>query len=88
LAILQKYSMISDYHFGGYAKRTHGLISFMNSFYDEFSIPTDFVYTGKMMYGIFDLLKNDYFPKGSIVLCIHTGGLQGNLSLPAGTLNF
>lgn len=87
-AINKKYSVNQDYHFGGYAKKTGDLISFMNHFYREFSIPTDFVYTGKMMFGVFDSIKKNCFPPGSKILCIHTGGLQGNLSLPAGTLNF
>lgn len=84
----QKFSFINDYHFGGYAKRTSNLISFMNDFYTQHAIPLDFVYTGKMMYGVFDLIKKNYFPRNSKVLCIHTGGLQGNKSLPAGTLQF
>lgn len=86
--IKENYSLINDNYFGGYAKKTPELISFMNKFYEEFSIPTDFVYTGKMMFGIIDLINKNYFPAESNVLCIHTGGLQGNLSLPDGTLNF
>jgi 1-aminocyclopropane-1-carboxylate deaminase len=77
-----------DYHFGGYAKKTEPLINFMNDFYRQYQIPTDFVYTGKMMFGVIDLLKKDYFPAGSRILCLHTGGLQGNLSLPKGSLVF
>jgi len=84
----KKYFFMGDYHFGGYAKKTYELITFMNKFYKAFSIPTDFVYTGKMMFGVLDLIKKNYFPAGSKILCIHTGGLQGNLSLPPGTLNF
>ena len=80
--------IFSDYHFGGYAKKNKVLIDFMNAFYTEYNIPTDFVYTGKMMFGLFDLLKKGYFENGSKVLCIHTGGLQGNKSLPSGTLVF
>ncbi|MBL0359406.1 MAG: pyridoxal-phosphate dependent enzyme [Chitinophagaceae bacterium] len=76
------------YHFGGYAKKTVELIQFMNTLYNEHWLPTDFVYTGKMMYGVMNLLQNNFFLPGSKVLCIHTGGLQGNLSLPAGTLTF
>ena len=77
-----------DYHFGGYAKKTEVLINFMNEFYSLYQIPTDFVYTGKMMFGAFDLIRKDYFPVGSRVVCLHTGGLQGNLSLPNGSLVF
>jgi 1-aminocyclopropane-1-carboxylate deaminase/D-cysteine desulfhydrase-like pyridoxal-dependent ACC family enzyme len=84
----EKYSFITDYHFGGYAKKTDELISFMNEFYVENNIPLDFVYTAKMMFGINDLAKKNYFLPGSNILCIHTGGLQGNQSLPGGTLVF
>ena len=69
-------------------KKTDELISFMSAFYKAYAIPTDFVYTGKMMFGVLDLIKKNYFPAGSKILCIHTGGLQGNLSLQQGILNF
>jgi 1-aminocyclopropane-1-carboxylate deaminase/D-cysteine desulfhydrase-like pyridoxal-dependent ACC family enzyme len=82
------YTLISDYHFGGYAKKNNHLISFMNRFYQKHSIPLDFVYTAKMMFGVDDLLGKEYFPSHSNVVCIHTGGLQGNASLPAGILTF
>ena len=80
--------VFGDYHFGGYAKHTKELISFMNSFYAETQIPTDFVYTAKMMYAIYDKINSGYFADGSNILCIHTGGLQGNKSLPQGTIIF
>jgi 1-aminocyclopropane-1-carboxylate deaminase/D-cysteine desulfhydrase-like pyridoxal-dependent ACC family enzyme len=82
------YKIIRAYNFGGYARKNNELISFMNSFYSEYGIPTDFVYTAKMMYGVTDLIDKKYFPAGSNILCIHTGGLQGNDSLPKGVLNF
>lgn len=84
----QNYCMIESYHFGGYAKKTNNLISFMNSFYQDHLIPLDFVYTAKMMYGVIDLLKQNYFAEKSRVICIHTGGLQGNSSLMPGVLNY
>ena len=77
-----------EYHFGGYAKKNNELISFMNELYTNHQLPTDFVYTGKMMYAVMDQLQKGYFKKGSTILCIHTGGLQGNLSLPPRTLVF
>ena len=80
--------ILSDYHFGGYAKYNEDLIGFMNAFYDEYKVPSDFVYTGKMLYAIFDMIKKDHFPKGSRIVCLHTGGLQGNKSLPPGKLIF
>jgi 1-aminocyclopropane-1-carboxylate deaminase/D-cysteine desulfhydrase-like pyridoxal-dependent ACC family enzyme len=84
----KKYSFIRDYHFGGYAKKTGELISFMNNFYKQHAIPLDFVYTAKMMFGIYALINKKYFTPGSKILCIHTGGLQGNNSLPEGQLIF
>jgi len=80
--------IFDEYHFGGYAKRTPGLISFMNALFMNHAIPTDFVYTAKMMYAVLDKIEKDFFPEGSQVVCLHTGGLQGNHSLPAGTLVF
>ena len=82
------FTILYDYHFGGYAKKTEELIAFMNLFYAEENIPTDFVYTGKMVFAVYDLIKKNYFPPASKLLLIHTGGLIGNRSLPAGTLVF
>jgi len=82
------FEVFNDYHFGGYAKKNESLLQFMNTFYVENNIPTDFVYTGKMIYAIWDKINTGYFPKGSKIVSIHTGGLQGNLSLPSGTLVF
>jgi len=66
-----------DYSFGGYGKINEELIHFINAFKKETSIPLDPVYTGKMLFGVVDLIKNDYFAKGTKILLIHTGGLQG-----------
>jgi len=84
----QHLQTMPDYHFGGYAKKNKELIDSMNQLYEKYRLPTDFVYTGKLMYGIIDSIKNGSFPKGSKIVCVHTGGLQGNLSLPPGTLVF
>lgn len=67
----------NDYHFGGYAKFDQGLIGFINEFKSEYGIPLDPIYTGKMFFGIFDLIQKDHFSEGSRILLIHTGGLQG-----------
>jgi 1-aminocyclopropane-1-carboxylate deaminase len=73
----KNWQLITDYHFGGYAKINEELISFINEFKSNFQIPLDPIYTGKMMYGIFDLMEKRFFPHGSKILVIHTGGLQG-----------
>ncbi|MBT8183283.1 MAG: pyridoxal-phosphate dependent enzyme [Eudoraea sp.] len=67
----------SDYHFGGYARVTADLIRFINDFKEKTQIQLDPVYTGKMLYGIVDMLQKKHFPPGASILAIHTGGLQG-----------
>jgi len=84
----KNYNLIFDYHFGGYAKHSKELLHFMNDFFTRTSIPTDFVYTGKLFYGITELVNKSYFEPGSTILVIHSGGLQGNCSLKAGALLF
>ncbi len=71
------WELIDDYHFGGYGKIKPELITFINNFKADYKIPLDPIYTGKMMYGIFDLLRKGFFPNDSKLLAIHTGGLQG-----------
>jgi 1-aminocyclopropane-1-carboxylate deaminase/D-cysteine desulfhydrase-like pyridoxal-dependent ACC family enzyme len=82
----KEWQLIHDYHFGGYAKYKQDLIDFMNEFYRKTNIPSDFVYTGKLFFAVSDLIKNNFFPPGSKLLLIHSGGLQGNASLGKGTL--
>lgn len=67
----------NGYTFGGYAKIKPNLIYFMNDFYQKYKIPLDPIYTGKMVFGIFDLIKKNKWPWGKKILIIHTGGLQG-----------
>ncbi len=69
--------LITDYHFGGYGKVTEELIVFINDFFEKTDIPLDPVYTGKLFFGVIDLIGKGYFPENSNVLLIHTGGLQG-----------
>jgi 1-aminocyclopropane-1-carboxylate deaminase len=83
-----KFSLLHDYHFGGYAKYTTALIDFMNYIWNEHHLPLDFVYTAKALSAAYDLLKKEYFAPHSKILFIHSGGLQGNRSLKQGTLNF
>ena len=73
----ENWELITDYHFGGYGKVNAGLIDFINWFFEQTQIPLDPVYTGKMVFGIVDLIKRNYFPENVKILVIHTGGLQG-----------
>ncbi|WP_373521404.1 1-aminocyclopropane-1-carboxylate deaminase/D-cysteine desulfhydrase [Aquiflexum sp.] len=71
------YQIFNQFHFGGYGKTNLELIDFIRWFYSQFQIPLDQVYTGKMMFGIMELIREDFFPIGSHLLALHTGGLQG-----------
>ncbi len=81
-------SIIDGFHFGGYARSSTDLIDFMNHFFHTYEIPLDFVYTAKMMYGIMEKIKDGYFPQNSHIICLHTGGLQGNKSLKPYNLTY
>lgn len=82
---LGTYNIFSNYHFGGYGKYNQELIDFIWWFFETFGIVLDPVYTGKMMAGIWNLIAQDFFPSGSKILAIHSGGLQGNLGFTART---
>lgn len=80
--------VLPGYHFGGYAKKNDELITFMNHCRLAYQLPLDFVYTAKMFFGVMDSIRNNYFEPGSEIICLHTGGLQGNKSLPLNTILF
>ncbi|MFV0249054.1 MAG: 1-aminocyclopropane-1-carboxylate deaminase/D-cysteine desulfhydrase [Tenacibaculum sp.] len=67
----------TPYHFGGFAKFNSKLITFINKFKQQTGIPLDPIYTGKMLYGILEMISEDKFPPKSKILAIHSGGLQG-----------
>ncbi len=73
--------LTDKYHFGGFGKWNKKLLDFMNNFYTENKMPLDIIYTSKMMYGVHDMLMNNEFSVGDKILCIHSGGLQGNVSV-------
>jgi 1-aminocyclopropane-1-carboxylate deaminase len=82
------YTLLHQFHQGGYAKTNPVMIDFMNRLWDAEKIPTDIVYTSKLLFGVEQLIKENYFEKAASILVIHSGGLQGNRSLPVGTLKF
>ena len=73
----ENWHLATSYHFGGYAKYNEVLIRFINQFSKENQIVLDPIYTGKMLFGILDLIAKDHFPTNSKIVAIHTGGLQG-----------
>ena len=73
----ESYSLQTDYHFGGYAKLPPELREFIRDFRAAHGILLDPIYTGKLLFGVLDLMRQGYFAAGSTVVAIHTGGLQG-----------
>lgn len=71
----KNWSINTDYHFGGYARRSPELDQFIIDFKKDYGIPLEWIYTGKLVYGIFDLIEKGFFRKGSRVVVIHTGGV-------------
>ena len=71
------WEILNNFTFGGYAKITDKLLEFINDFKKKYNIKLDPIYTGKMMYGVIQLIKEGYFLPQTKILCIHTGGLQG-----------
>ncbi len=84
----RKLILLHDYHFGGFAKHPPELLNFMGEFWNKEAIPTDLVYTSKLFFAVRDLLEKKYFNSGDKILVIHSGGLQGNNSLPEKSLPF
>ena len=73
--------IIDSFRFGGYGKVNKELIEFMNDFKLKYNILLDPVYTSKLVYGVFNLIENNYFKPKSKILMIHTGGHQGILPM-------
>jgi 1-aminocyclopropane-1-carboxylate deaminase len=84
----RSYTLMHQFHQGGYAKTNPTMIDFMNKLWHTEKIPTDIVYTSKLLFGVEQLIQENYFEKDTSILVIHSGGLQGNRSLPDGTLKF
>lgn len=74
-----RWQLMTEYDYGGYAKRNKTVGKFMEDFYLHTGIPLDFIYTGKMMCAVLDLLEKGFFERGKTILVLHTGGLQGNI---------
>jgi 1-aminocyclopropane-1-carboxylate deaminase/D-cysteine desulfhydrase-like pyridoxal-dependent ACC family enzyme len=73
----QRWSVLTEYHFGGYAKVTDELLSFMKEMKTSYGIPLDPVYTGKLFRAMFREVESGAFSRGSSILLLHTGGLRG-----------
>jgi 1-aminocyclopropane-1-carboxylate deaminase len=78
----KNWKIIGDYHFGGYAKCPEELLVFIKSFYQQHGILLDPIYTGKMMYGLFDLARKGLIPTHKRIVALHTGGIQAWNGMP------
>jgi 1-aminocyclopropane-1-carboxylate deaminase len=74
--VFTNYSLQTDYHFGGYAKYSAELLAFIGQFRQHHEVVLDPIYTGKMLFGVLDLIRQGHFARGSTVVAIHTGGQQ------------
>lgn len=81
LTAKKNWKIIDEYCCGGYAKTSAQLIEFIQFFEKQYQIPLEPIYTGKMLFGIFDLIEKAYFPPHTRILAIHSGGLQGRQNL-------
>lgn len=79
---LHNWHIENAYHFGGYARTSAELFAFINKFKSDFGIELDAVYTGKMFFGLFDLVSKGAFETGTRIVAVHTGGVQGNAGFP------
>jgi 1-aminocyclopropane-1-carboxylate deaminase/D-cysteine desulfhydrase-like pyridoxal-dependent ACC family enzyme len=73
---LLNWEINTAYHIGGYAKSKPELLTFIESFERQYAIPLESIYTGKMMFGLFDLIEKNEFERGARILAIHTGGIR------------
>jgi 1-aminocyclopropane-1-carboxylate deaminase len=71
------WQLLTEYHAGGYAKKTPELIQRISDFEKEFKIDLEPIYTGKMVSAFYEDLQNNLIKSGSKIILLHTGGLQG-----------
>jgi 1-aminocyclopropane-1-carboxylate deaminase len=71
------WQLLTNHHYGGYGKFTDDVWTFCQLMKKAYQLPLEPIYTGKMLFAIWQLISQDYFPKGTRIMAIHTGGLQG-----------
>jgi 1-aminocyclopropane-1-carboxylate deaminase len=76
--IQNNFTIETDFHFGGYAKVTDELRKFKSETELKYNFELDYVYTSKMLYGVMQLIEQNYFKSPSVIIAVHTGGQQGN----------
>lgn len=76
-SIGRPHKVLYDYAFHGFGRYDAKIVDFVNAFWEEYNVPLDPIYNAKAVMALTDLIEQDYFPTGSKILYVHTGGLQG-----------
>jgi 1-aminocyclopropane-1-carboxylate deaminase/D-cysteine desulfhydrase-like pyridoxal-dependent ACC family enzyme len=72
----ENWEMFFDYHFGGYAKTSSELNSFICDFEKTNKFKPDRIYFGKMLFGIYDLIKRDYFKMNQVIIALNSAPVE------------
>jgi len=62
---------------GGFARRDDELLAFMLNAEEQSGLPFEPLYTAKALMALRQQVEAGYFARGSRVVFVHTGGLQG-----------
>lgn len=76
------WQLIEGYHGGGYARYPEPLQAFVRRFEDDSGIPLDPVYTAKLFWGMEAEAQKGLWPRGTRLVAVHSGGLQGRRGYP------
>ncbi len=71
------WQVLTEYHFGRYGKVTRELVDLIRVFESDYNLPLDPIYTAKAMAALMEEIRRENFRRGSTILFLHTGGLQG-----------
>jgi 1-aminocyclopropane-1-carboxylate deaminase len=66
---------------GGFARLDGELARFILGFEDETSVPLEPLYTGKLLLALREALERGEIARGSRIVAVHSGGLQGRRAL-------
>lgn len=64
------WSVETDFHCGGYAKRTPALDAFIAEFDERHGIRLNWIYEAKMLLGLFSLIEARHFPAGTTIVAV------------------
>ena len=76
------------FHHGRYGKVSPELDRFCTDLFEEYKVPVEGVYSGKLFFALKAMLANRTFPKGHKILVLHTGGVQGARQKQPNNLKF